>query len=528
MITSIPGSELHETELTFIQKELGVVQLLFDISHILNKSLDLEKALEPILGKLAEYFGIRAGTITVLNRQTGAAEIDLLYGIPKEDRSKRKLYREIVDKILETGTPAILESAPQKSHSLREGSISRDPGQSTKDNILYISVPIHDSAGVIGVLGTDRLFHGETSVEEDVRLLGRIAILLGDAIELRNEARNQKRILQEKADRLQTELTDRFRLGNIIGNSHAILEIHQLIKQVSSSRSNVLITGETGAGKELVARAIHATGPRASKSFIKVDIAALPRSRIGSGLLGRDTSSFSRIMHNGCFDLSRGGTLFLDGIDFLPLEDQAGLLRVIKEQEPAPTGSDGPAETDVRIISAATPKLEELVQASQFRLDLFYRLNAFPIFMPPLRERKTDIILLADYFAERAGKKYSKHISRISTHSIDMMMNHLWPGNVRELENCIERAVLLSTDGVIHRYHLPPSLQMDPSEGTAIKCNLRASLAALEQDMIADALRSARGNVALAAHSLEVSELLIARRIRKYGIDPECFRTPNG
>ncbi len=329
------------------------------------------------------------------------------------------------------------------------------------------------------------------------------------------------------SERLQSEIMDRFKPVNIIGNSHAIRKVHQLINQVSCTHSNVLITGEAGTGKESVARAIHVNSLRATKPFIKVSLAALSQSGIDREIFGSGPEKLTGAAPKNSFEIPKGGTLFLDEIVHLPMALQTGLLRVLQEKESESPGRDSIPGIGVRIISATSQNLEKSVQNSKFRADLFYRLNAFPIFIPPLRDRKTDIVLLAEHFIERAGKMLSKAIKRISAHSIDLMMSYHWPGNVRELENCMDRAVRLSNDGVIHAHHLPFSLQTaEPGEAPA-QGNLQTAVAVLEQEMIVDALRSALGNTARAASLLGMDEMLISRRVKEYGIDCKRFQ-PSG
>jgi Nif-specific regulatory protein len=527
MIHSISLNDLPEAGLASIQKELKVVQLLFDISQVLNKSLSLEESLHSVLGKMAEQAGIKEGTVTILNSETGETELNLAYGISREDRSRRRIIDEITGRVVETGIPAIVEEFWQKPLSLNGSNVlEKKTSQWTKKNISYIYVPICSADGIVGVIGTDQLFPEKESIEDEVRLLTQIANLLADAVEIRREAQKQQHFLRAKLDRLQNEITDHFKPVRIIGNSHAIRKVSQLINQVSSSRSNVLITGEAGTGKELVARAIHANSTRAEKPFIRVNLAALSQGTIGSELFGNSPDKLISTTPKGCFELANGGTLFLDEIAHLPMAVQTGLLRILQEKELFPGSAPNPG-IDVRIISATSHNLEKSVQNSEFRSDLFYRLNAFPIFVPPLRERKTDIVLLTNHFIDRAGKQHSKSIYRISAHSIDLMMRHYWPGNVRELEDCIERAVFLSTDGVIHAHHLPPSIQIAGPGNAPSRGNLQAWLAVLEQDLIIDALKSAYGNTARAAHSLGINKLLMRRRITKYGIDLKRFRPPS-
>jgi Nif-specific regulatory protein len=198
---------------------------------------------------------------------------------------------------------------------------------------------------------------------------------------------------------------------------------------------------------------------------------------------------------------------------------------VLQEREFERVGGTETIRVDVRLIAATNRDLEALIAEGKFRQDLYYRVNVFPILMPPLRERRSDILLLADRFVEKYGKADGKDVRRISTPAIDMLMSYHWPGNVRELENCIERAVLLSTDGVIHGHHLPPTLQTAEASGTTYDGTLKQSLEGLERELILDALKSARGNMAKAAAALGITERVMGLRVRYYGLEAKRFRT---
>jgi Nif-specific regulatory protein len=295
---------------------------------------------------------------------------------------------------------------------------------------------------------------------------------------------------------------------------------------VSASDTSVLLRGESGTGKELVAHAIHYASRRAARSFIKVNCAALPESVIESELFGHEKGAFTGAVaaRKGRFELAHGGTLFLDEIGDLSPGVQIKLLRVLQEREFERVGGMETIKTDVRLIAATNRDLEMLIEKELFRQDLYYRLNVFPIHIPPLRERRTDILLLADFFAERYSGASGKRVRRISTPAIDMLMAYHWPGNVRELENCIERAVLLSDDEVIHGHHLPPTLQTAEASGTAPRGTLRATLERVEQELLVEALKSARGNMAAAAKALGVTERIMGLRVRKYRIAAKRFR----
>jgi Nif-specific regulatory protein len=333
--------------------------------------------------------------------------------------------------------------------------------------------------------------------------------------------------LLEENIRLQEELKSRFHPSNIIGNSKVMQTVYDLIARVSKSDTTVLIHGESGTGKELVAHAIHYNSLRAAKPFIKVNCAALPETVIESELFGHEKGAFTGAItqRKGRFELAHGGTIFLDEVgDFSP-STQVKLLRVLQEKEFERVGGTGTLKTDVRVITATNRDLEVLIAEGTFRQDLYYRLNVFAIHIPALRERRADILLLADHFVEKYSKANHKYIRRISTPAIDMLISYHWPGNVRELENVIERAVLMSDDDVIHGYHLPPTLQTAEESGTAHVGSLEATLDNVERELIVDTLKSSRGNMAKAARELGITERVMGLRVKKHGIDPKRFRT---
>jgi Nif-specific regulatory protein len=305
-----------------------------------------------------------------------------------------------------------------------------------------------------------------------------------------------------------------------------MISLFRMIDKIAKTSATALILGESGVGKELVANAIHFKSMRNGKPFIKFNCAALPESIVESELFGHERGAFTgaSAQRRGRFELADGGTIFLDEVGEMSLPTQAKLLRIIQEKEFERVGGSKTVKTDVRIIAATNRNLEEQIRQGSFREDLFYRLNIFPITVPPLRERKTDILLLADYFVEKFNTANHKGIRRISTTAIDMLMRYHWPGNVRELQNCIERAVILSEDNVIHGYHLPPSLQTAESSGTPYTGDLQQKLDAIEQEMIIEALKRTKGNMTKAATQLGLSDRIMGLRMKKFNIDYRKFR----
>jgi Nif-specific regulatory protein len=304
-------------------------------------------------------------------------------------------------------------------------------------------------------------------------------------------------------------------------------EVYSLIDKVRDAPTTVLILGESGVGKEKVAEAIHFSSSRAEGPFVKVNCAALPESLIESELFGHERGAFTgaTAARRGRFESADGGTIFLDEIGDVPLSIQTKLLRVIQEKEFDRIG--GPTvKVSVRIVAATNRDLEEMVREGKFREDLYYRLNVFPIVVPPLRVRKTDIMLLADHFTEKFSRELGKTITRISTPAIDMLMAYHWPGNVRELENCMERAAILATDGVIHGYHLPPSLQMEKGNGAGEKRRgtLKEMIQGIEKEIIVEELKRSGGNMAKASRALGITERIMGLRIAQFELDPALFK----
>ncbi len=506
-------------------REVKEVSLLYEISRALSETLDLKTVLHPILKMTAEHMEMLRGTLTILNRKTEEIVIEEAYGLQPEEQAKGKyrLGEGVTGKVVETGQPAIVPRISDEPLFLdRTGSRKG----LDKVDIAFICVPIKIGNEVIGALSVDRLFNEKISFEEDVRLLTIIASSISQAVRLRQLAQEELEKLQEENQRLQNELKTQHRPNSIVGNSHAMLEIYALIDKVCNAPTTVILLGESGVGKEKVAQAIHYNSNRADKPFVKVNCAALPESLIESELFGYERGAFTgaAASRKGRFELADGGSLFLDEIGDLPLHVQTKILRVIQEKEFERIGGTETIPVDVRIITATNRNLELLMKEGKFREDLYYRLNVFPIMVPPLRERKSDIMLLADHFTEKYGKELGKNISRISTPAIDMLMLYHWPGNVRELENCIERSVILSTDGVIHSYHLPPSLQMASDSGEEARGTLKGMISNIEKEVIVEELKRSRGNMSKAARALGITERIMGLRVEKFGIDLKRFK----
>ena len=302
-------------------------------------------------------------------------------------------------------------------------------------------------------------------------------------------------------------------------------QIYEQVRQVAPSDATVLIRGGSGTGKEMIARAIVNLSARKDKPFITLNCAALPENLVESELFGHEKGAFTGAVNRriGRAEAANGGTLFLDEIGDLTMQTQVKLLRFLQERTFSRVGSNEELHSDVRFLAATSRNLEELIAQGKFREDLFYRLNIFPIAMPDLAKRKSDIILLAEHFIEKMNLRYGKKIVRLSTTAINLLMSYHWPGNVRELENCMERAVLTASDDCIHSYNLPPSLQTSLSTGqtgaTSTKiAPLDVMLNNYEREIITEAIKRNNGNLSAAGRDLGVSPRMMNYRMNKLGI----------
>ncbi|HBF43328.1 MAG TPA: sigma-54-dependent Fis family transcriptional regulator [Desulfobacteraceae bacterium] len=498
---------------------------LYEITKAIHATLNLKKTLYTVLELLSECLGMKRGSITLLNVDTSEIRIEMAYGISSTEktRGRYKLGEGVTGRVIETGRPMAVPHIKDEPLFLDK---TRSRNQIDKSKISFICVPIKDATKVIGALSVDRLFEGPFPLNEDVRLLTIISSLIAQKVVLLENINREKRQLKEENIRLRRELDKKYSFTNIIGNSRKMQEIFYLITQVAKSNANVLLLGESGTGKELVANAIHYNSLRLNRPLVKINCAALPGNLVEAELFGYENGAFTGASHRkiGKFELANGGTIFLDEIGSLAPDSQGKLLRVLQERELERLGGTKTLRVNIRLIAATNQDLARAVEQGIFREDLFYRLNVYPIYMPPLREREADKLLLADYFLEKYAKEYNKEIRRISTPAIDALTQYHWPGNVRELENCIERAVLLCDNQVIHSYHLPPTLQTAKATGTQQSQSFEEAVKTFERDLLIDSLKSSRGNMRQAAKALNTTERVFGYKVKKYDINTNKYR----
>lgn len=343
--------------------------------------------------------------------------------------------------------------------------------------------------------------------------------------EIVNKALRIKRL--ETENLLLREELFRESRTRIVGKSEAIKKVFRLIEKVAPERTTVLIQGETGTGKELVARAIHMLSPRRKRPYVVVNCAAIPENLLESELFGHSKGAFTGAVKDkkGKFHLAEGGTIFLDEVSSLSLGLQAKLLRFLETREFEPLGSNTTYSVDVRVIAATNRNLAEATQEGSFREDLYYRLNVFPIYLPPLRERKEDIPVLVEHFIKIYSQEMGKEIKGLTQTALKKLMNYHWPGNVRELENLVERAIVLSDSPYLDDrvFSIPEEREVSLSLSSYQEAK-RKTLEEFDRRFIVEVLKKTRGNILKACRQIGMDRKNFYLKLRKLNIDPRSFR----
>ncbi|MEO1233998.1 MAG: sigma 54-interacting transcriptional regulator [Myxococcota bacterium] len=493
---------------------LDDLSLLTALAHRLDGPLGVTSGLDEVLRALERERTLDPAVLLLFDRGHQQLVIDRAPSLSQTQRKRGRyaLGEGVVGQVARDGTIAALPSLAGAPAFLDR--IGRRAGRDWSD-YGFLAVPVQYGEELVGVLACDRRPECKgRPLSEDLALLEIAARMIAPSA-----AARQARLGKGTEDQSHPR---------ILGRSKAIRGVMDAVRTVAQAEATVLILGESGTGKELVADAIHRASRRAEGPFVRVNCAALPEGVLESELFGHEQGAFTGAMRQriGRFEAAHGGTIFLDEIGDLPAPTQVALLRILQERTLQRVGGNAEVDIDVRVIAATHRDLPQAIADGNFREDLYYRLDVFPIRTPALRDRRTDIPLLADHFVERYSRASAKNVRRISSRAIDMLMAYHWPGNVRELENCMERAVLLCEDDVIHGRHLPPTLQIADSNEGPTKGSLESTLLAVERDLIDDALKVARGNMAEAARQLGLTERKMGLRVRKHGIEPRRHRRP--
>jgi Nif-specific regulatory protein len=502
------------------------IEVLNQISRVIVRQKNVSLLLKEVLDILYREIGLQRGTVTL--RRGNAVYIEASHGLSPAEikRGKYDMGEGVTGRVAQIAKPIIIPEISKDPNFL-----DRTQSRADLQGIAFLCVPIIYEGEVIGTMSMDRKKGPNTDLEKDFNLLETVANILADAVSVIFKEKEERDKLLEENRLLKLELEKNPRPTNIIGNCSKMREIYLMISQVADSPATVLIRGGSGTGKELVARALHRGSSRRSNPFVIVNCAALPENLIESELFGHEKGSFTGATSRriGRVEAAHTGTIFLDEIGDLRPPMQVKLLRFLQERTFQRIGSNQEHKVDVRVLAATSVDLEEMIAKGEFREDLYYRLNVFPIKLPELKDRRSDIMLLADNFLSKYNELYNKTIERISTPAINAMMNYEWPGNVRELESCIERAVLTSADNIIHIYNLPPALQADDSYSHTIRhaqsgADFTTLVESFERELIIDALKSNKGNAAATARQLQITPRILRYKILHLNINVDEFK----
>ena len=498
-----------------IGPEISVIQ---KISTAIIHERNVEKLLDNVLTILDTEMGMLNGTFTLLFGNV--LKIEASHGLDEKKKQLGQYHvgEGITGHVAETGRSHVIPDLRKDSRFL-----NRTESRNYDSQVAFICVPLIHDEQIIGTLSVDRPVDVATDLDRDVALLEIIANISGDAASECQKMLAERQTLVDENQKLRDMLSGKS--SDLVGNCREMQIVYEQVNQVAKSDATVLIRGGSGTGKEMIARAIVQLSNRKDKPFVTLNCAALPENLVESELFGHEKGAFTGAitMRKGRAEIADGGTLFLDEIGDLTMQTQVKLLRFLQERTFSRVGSNEELHSNVRFLAATSRNLEELMAKKLFREDLFYRLNIFPISMPDLAKRHSDIILLAEHFIEKMNLKYGKSIARLSTTAINLLMSYHWPGNVRELENCIERAVLTASDNCIHSYNLPPSLQtsLSTNAGKVVvnHAPLDVMMCNYEKELITEAIKRNDGNISAAGRELGISPRMMNYRMNKLGMN---------
>jgi Nif-specific regulatory protein len=511
-----PGSELCDA------RHIRDLDTLALVAKTLVTRVDQTRMLRDVLALLEQRRGMLHCTIMLLTPDGKELVLEAESTGSADGGARYRRGEGVTGRVLETGETIIV---PLVSLEPRFQFRVHQRKKSPQRDVSFICVPIRLENELIGTLSADLAAQDASRLQETAQLLEIIASLIANDAGARRMAHLERELLEAENRRLLAQVQEKFRPANMIGESGGMQTIFTRVHQVAASDTTVLIRGESGTGKELIASAVHYNSRRKDKPFIKVNCSALSESLLESELFGHEKGAFTGALYKriGRLEEAEGGTLFLDELgDFSPAI-QIKLLRVIQEREYERVGSNKTIKADVRIVAATNRDLERAVREGKFRDDLYYRINVFPVVLPPLRERRSDILLLANYFVEKYTARIGHPVRRISTSAINLLTSYHWPGNVRELENCIEHAVLLCNEGVIYGRHLPPTLQTSTMAERQAGGTMSKQVDMLERDLIMDALKRHDGNVTAASRELGITSRMVRYKIEKLEVDYDRF-----
>lgn len=537
---NIPNREECQTcALTFAYKEIN---LLYDIAVMLTSTTEILDSVEKAMRKLKQHGYLER--CALFRKKDDADELELLNSIDLEPYQKKMAtYRfgeGATGLAAKSREPIVIENIHNNINYLNK------MGNISTQMVSYVAVPLLQEDEVIGVISANIGKNSPLNFDEIVRMLTIVGSLFVGALKAQQTITKEKESLSELKTYYKEELQKDYKFENIVGRSTRMQQVFGMINTVAPTDATILIRGETGTGKELIATAIHNLSRRQNGPFIKLNCAAISETLLESELFGHEKGAFTdaREMRKGRFELADGGTLFLDEIGDITPALQVKLLRILQEQEFERVGGNKTIKTNVRLVAATNRNLEEMVRKGEFREDLFYRLNVIPINLPPLRERYEDVKLLIEHYLHRFMKEHRKTM-HFTKEAMELLLDYPWPGNIRELQNTMERIVLICPDGEIQPEMLshvlpfnyqklymqseptPPMQPMHmsqpaPMPHTEVHPNgpmTKKSLQELEKESIIQALIDSHGIQTKAARLLGMTARQIGYKIKQYGIE---------
>ncbi len=525
------------------------LDILEQISQILGDGMELNQVFQRAMTLLGDRLKFQRASLVLWDTATEQARIVAAVGLTREEmqRGRYALGEGITGKVLADGKPEIIPDIRRNPAFLnRTGSRQLGAVDPNDPPTSFICVPIKEGQRCIGAISVDKPFVDDMTLAADARLLKIIAGSIVQTIRIHHLIQREKDELLAENQQLRDNLHSKYKFDNIIGSSPAMLDVLATIAQVAPSRATVLLLGETGVGKELIAKAIHFNSPRRDKPFIRINCGALSPQLLESELFGHVKGAFTGAIRDkvGRFEAADGGSIFLDEIGTLTAELQVKLLRVLQEREFERVGDHRTVKVDARVIAATNLDLEEEVRKNAFREDLYYRLNVVTINIPPLRSRREDIPRLIDHFLDRFNRENSRGLKKISRDTLNTLLRYPWPGNVRELENAMERAVVLSNGDDFTEDLLPLQIRMfaqqvrgdaagDSIEGLAGKLAVQSVkeyeteegriydlvVGELERQLIVAALERTGGVKTRAADFLGINRNTLNKKVKEFNID---------
>ncbi len=501
-------------------KESLIVDIVYETSKILASSKDYKRSINDVINLIDSYTDLENITVRIEDRKTKELKVFSTTNI-ELPHLRFKKGEGITGKVWQHGIPVIIKDISKEKDFLHKD-IFPDKRMS------FIAVPIKVKNEVIGVLSAYKKSKKREKLDIYLKLLSMVANITGQFIKLIVDFEEEKEKIEKEKEKLKKRLDSLLgetSVEGIIGKSKAIKEITGIINKIAPTPATVLITGESGVGKEVIAKAIHYNSPRRDKPFVKINCAAIPEDLLESELFGYEKGAFTGAnkTKKGKFEIANGGTIFLDEIGDMPLILQSKLLRVLQEKEIERLGGNSPIKIDVRIIAATNKNLEKMVLEGTFREDLYYRLNVISIYVPPLRERKEDIPLLVFYFLDKFNREYNKNLE-ISDELLEILKNYQWPGNIRQLQNTVERMVILAKGKVLTEDDLPVDIKKSLGKKTYTKKikeipkELPKTVEEIEKEAIIKALEDTGYVIKKAAEKLGMTQRQVRYRIEKYNI----------